>query len=179
MPIYYAGCWCQWKWKIGIHPKLASSRFDSVLNNPPKRVVWCYGAATNVNDTDEQIDYHQGLPTEDLLAEGNMILVIDDLMQQAKSSNIVSDIFTKYSHHNNISCICLMQNLFPRGSEMRNISLNANYIVLMKNSRDRAQIKHLARQMYPGRSECLTAAYEDATKEPFGYLLLGLSQHYS
>ena len=65
-----------------------------------------------------------------------------------------------------------MENLFPKGSEMRNISLNSNYIALMRNSRDRAQITHLARQMYPGRSECLTAAYEDATKDSYGYLLL-------
>jgi hypothetical protein len=65
-----------------------------------------------------------------------------------------------------------MQNLFPKGSEMRNISLNSNYIVLMKNSRDRAQIRHLARQIYPGKSKFLIDAYEEATKEPYGYLLL-------
>jgi hypothetical protein len=141
-----------------------------VLANPLQRVVWCYGATTD--GMVDGIEYHQGLPSEDLISEGNMILVIDDLMQQAKSSNIVSDIFTKYSRHNNITCICLMQNMFPKGSEMRNISLNSNYIVLMKNSRDRAQITHLARQVYPGRSECLSAAYEDATKDAYGYLLL-------
>ena len=101
-----------------------------------------------------------------------MILVIDDLMQQAKSSSIVSDIFTKHSHHKNISCICLLQNLFPKGVEMRNISLNANYIMLMKNTRDRGQIRHLARQVYPGRSKFLVDAFEDATMDPYGYLLL-------
>lgn len=145
---------------------------QSVLVDPPQRVVWCYGASGAVQYNDG-IEYHQGLPTDDLIACGRpMLLVIDDLMQEATSSAIVSDIFTKYSHHNNITCICLMQNLFPRGCEMRNISLNANYIVLMKNSRDRAQINHLARQMFPGRSACLTAAYEDATKDAYGYLML-------
>ena len=143
---------------------------DDVLSKAPKRIVWCYGAAGAVGEDD--FEYHEGLPDDEMLREGNMILVIDDLMQEAKSSCIVSDIFTKYRHHNNITCICLMQNLFPRGSEMRNISLNSNYIVLMKNNRDRAQITHLARQMYPGRSSCFTAAYEDATKDAYGYLLL-------
>ena len=114
-----------------------------------------------------------GLPNDDFIAEGNMIIVIDDLMQAAKSSSIVSDIFTKYSHHNNITCICLLQNLFPKGSEMRNISLNSNYIVLMKNTRDRAQIRHLGAQVYPGMTQFLTKAYEDATKDnPYSYLLL-------
>ena len=142
---------------------------EKVLKNVPKRIVWCYGAAI---DMKPGIEYISGLPTNEMLQQGNMILVIDDLMQQAKSSSIVSDIFTKYSHHNNITCICLMQNLFPRGSEMRNISLNSNFIVLMKNNRDRAQINHLACQMYPGKSKCLTAAYEDATKATYGYLFL-------
>ena len=115
---------------------------------------------------------HQGLPSEEFLHQGNMIIVIDDLMQEAKSNTVVSDIFTKYSHHNNVTCVVLLQNLFPKGSQMRNISLNSNYIVLMKNSRDRAQIRHLATQMYPGDSKFLVKSYEDSTKEAFGYLLL-------
>ena len=150
---------------------------SDILVDRPSKIVWCYGVWQEVFNpsraTTMEIVYHKGLPTDELLAEGNMILVIDDLMQEAKSSGVVSDIFTKYSHHNNITCICLLQNLFPKGNEMRNISLNSKYIVLMKNSRDRAQIIHLARQMYPGKSKFLTDAYEDATREnPYSYLLL-------
>lgn len=147
---------------------------EEIMTNPPKRVVWCYGATGALPQglLPSTVEFHEGLPSEELLSEGNMILILDDLMQEAKGSSIVSDIFTKYRHHNSITCICLLQNLFPKGSEMRNISLNSNYIVLMKNTRDRAQITHLARQMYPGKSKCLTAAYEDATSDPFGYLLL-------
>lgn len=146
---------------------------SNLVVNSPTRIVWCYGVwQSGFAQDDLGIEYHCGLPTVDMLREGNVLLVIDDLMQQAKSSTIVSDIFTKYSHHNNITCICLMQNLFPKGSEIRNISLNSNYIVLMKNSRDAAQIRHLARQMYPGGSKFLIKAYEDATKDPYSYLLL-------
>ena len=152
---------------------------DRVMSFAPEKIVWCYGAAgalpmNNISDNEniKNIEYHNGLPGIDLLEGGNMILIIDDLMQQAKGSGIVADIFTKYSHHNNITCICLLQNIFPKGSEIRNISLNSNYIVLMKNSRDLAQINHLARQMFPGRANCLTSAYQDATKEPFSYLML-------
>jgi hypothetical protein len=42
----------------------------------------------------------------------------------------------------------------------------------MKNTRDRAQIGHLGRQMFPNRSQTLVQAYEDATREPYGYLML-------
>ena len=150
--------------------KLLNSKYDMMVA-PPTRTIWCYGVWQPEFSLDP-FEFHQGLPTEDILSDGNMILVIDDLMQQAKSSSVVSDIFTKYSHHKNISCICLLQNLFPKGSEMRNISLNANYIALMNNARDRAQIRCLASQVYPGNSRFLTKAYEDATKDAYGYLFL-------
>ena len=148
---------------------------SGVLSNHPGRVIWCYGANGSLVDESPLTrgwSYHPGLPTQEMLDAGNAVLVLDDLMDTAKNSSLISDIFTKYSHHNNITCIVLMQNLFPKGSEMRNISLNANYIVLMKNSRDRAQIHHLARQVYPGKSQFLVKAYEDATKDPFSYLFL-------
>ena len=142
-----------------------------IVANSPRRVVWCYGI-WQAEFALDNYEYHQGLPSVEILDQGDMILVIDDLMQEAKSSSVVSDIFTKYSHHKNITCICLLQNLFPRGSEMRNISLNSNYIVLMKNCRDRAHIRHLATQMYPGNSAFLSKAYEDATRSPYSYLFL-------
>jgi len=148
---------------------------DIVMRSPPARIVWCYGVWQGLYDqlqTALPIEFVSGLPSDDLLREGNFILVIDDLMHQAQSSDRVAKIFTKYSHHNNITCFLLTQNLFPKGSEVRNISLNSNYIVLMKNSRDRAQIQHLARQVYPGQSRFLVDAYADATRNPFGYLLL-------
>ena len=144
---------------------------SGLMVKPQSRVVWCYGV-WQPEFAFDNFEFHQGLPTEELLNEGNMILVVDDLMQQAKSSSLVSDIFTKYSHHKNITCICLMQNLFPKGSEMRNISLNSNYIAVMKNTRDRAQIRSLAAQMHPGNSRFLIKSYEDATKTPYGYLFL-------
>jgi hypothetical protein len=53
-------------------------------------------------------------------------------------------------------------------------NLNTHYIVLFKNPRDAVQVSTLARQMYPGKSKFVVEAYEDATKEPYGYLLIDL-----
>jgi len=57
---------------------------------------------------------------------------------------------------------------------MRTISLNAQYIILFKNPRDNSQFVHLAKQMYPRNSAYAIEAYTDATREPYGYLLLDL-----
>ena len=54
------------------------------------------------------------------------------------------------------------------------MNLNTHYIVMFKNPRDAGQVATLARQMYPGKSKFVIEAYEDATKEPYGYLLIDL-----
>jgi len=70
-------------------------------------------------------------------------------MRESSSSEVIVDLFTKGSHHKNLIVILISQNLFHHGRGPRDISLNANYIVVFKNSHDCAQIRHLARQVYP------------------------------
>jgi len=99
-------------------------------------------------------------------------LIIDDLMHEADER--VSKIFTRVSHHKNLSVLHLTQNLFYGSKQNRTISLNSHYLVVFKNTRDATQISHLASQMYPGKSKFLIEAYRDATSKPFGYLLIDL-----
>jgi hypothetical protein len=49
-----------------------------------------------------------------------------------------ASLFTKKSHHRNISVMYIEQNLFHKGKNHRTISLNAHYMVLFKNPRDEA-----------------------------------------
>jgi hypothetical protein len=133
------------------------------------KVVWCYGIWQSFYET---LPYHmhEGAPSKELLDQGNMVLVVDDMMYEAQ--DIMAAVFTKTSHHKNICCIFLTQNLFMQGSYARTISLNAHYLILMKNTRDRAQITHLARQVYPHKARFLVDAYNDATTQPFSYLMI-------
>ncbi|MEG7523639.1 MAG: hypothetical protein M3H12_11130, partial [Chromatiales bacterium] len=55
------------------------------------------------------------------------------------------------SHHCNTSVVQLLQNLFPKGKENRTISINAQCMVMFKIPQDAGQVRHLAKQMYPGR----------------------------
>ena len=48
-----------------------------------------------------------------------------------KKTNV--DLSTRERHHRNLSVIYVAQNIFHQGKEMRNISLNAHYIVLFKS----------------------------------------------
>lgn len=102
------------------------------------------------------------------------LLIIDDLMRETNSD--VIDLFTKGSHHFNISVMYVTQNIFNQGKGRRTISLNAHYIVAFKNPRDRVQIQTLARQVCPDNSNYIQEAYKDSTSVPFGYLLFDLKQ---
>ena len=88
----------------------------------------------------------------------------------------VSNLFTKFAHHKNLSVIFIVQNLFPKGKYARDVSLNAHYIIAFKNPRDKLQIQHLARQIMPQYSKDVIQVFENATSEPHSYLLFDLTQ---
>jgi len=100
------------------------------------------------------------------------LIVVDDHMSD--TNQVVADIFTKISHHRKISILHLTQNLFDKNKYAVTISLNAHYMVLLKNSRDAGQFATFARQMYPDCWKFAIEAYNDATSAPYGYLLIDL-----
>ena len=64
--------------------------------------------------------------------------------------------------------------MFDKNKHVRTITLNAYYLVLFKNPRDAGQFAILARQMYPNLFKFAIEAYADATKVPYGYILIDL-----
>ncbi|KAM7406688.1 hypothetical protein PAMP_001045 [Pampus punctatissimus] len=102
----------------------------------------------------------------------NNLLIIDDLMNDASNNVEVQNVFTKYVHHRNLSCLYLVQNLFFQGKASRTINLNTNYLVLFKNPRDKYQVMLMAKQMFPGKSKFFMECFENATSVPYGYLLI-------
>ena len=140
----------------------------------PEKVIWCYSQWQPLYDSMiESVEFHQGMP-DNIDSSVRNLLILDDLMSDVDES--VTELFTKGSHHRNISVIYIVQNLFHQGKEHRTISLNCQYMVLFKNPRDASQINHLARQMYPQNSAYMSDVYNEATKSPFGYLFVDVRQ---
>lgn len=144
----------------------------------PTRVVWCYGEyqdrLLDLPNFVEKTDDLELLDTID--GKEASLVIIDDMMDEISRSETVSKMFTKGSHHKNMSVIVITQNLFYQSNIMRTISRNALYLVIFKNPRDRAQVIHLGRQMFPGKTAYIREAYEDATKPAHGYLLMDCTQ---
>lgn len=148
------------------------------------KVLWCYGEKNSRPSFPNQhlmqntnVKFHAGVPDSFENESTEPILVIlDDLMCETGGANSVAELFTKGSHHRNISVILITQNIFHKGARSRDISLNAQYLVLFKNPRDLQQISFLARQIYPQNSSELSRIYKEATVLPHSYLLIDLTQ---
>jgi len=143
------------------------------ITPPPEQIVYCYGEYQTEFKKYPWVTFKEGLPdVSEFDGSQRTLLILDDLM--TKTNNDVSDIFTKISHHRNVSVIFLTQNLFYQTKQSRTMSLNSHYLVLFKNPRDALQVATLGRQMYPNNSKFLVEAFRDATEKPYGYLLLDL-----
>ena len=142
---------------------------------PPERIVYCYSVYQPLFDQYPNVEFVEGLPDLNMFdGVKRTLLIIDDLMQETNET--VSKLFTRVSHHKNVSVVYLTQNLFNNNKHNRTISLNAHYMILFKNVRDATQVHCLARQMFPKNSEAMMQGYKDATGKPYGYLFVDLTQ---
>ena len=156
---------------------------SSLIQPSPERIIWCFGQwqplYDNIRKKIPRIEFVNGIP--DHLNDQHYIdvrkrniLVFDYLMTEAKCDQRIADLFTKGSHHRNISVVYLTQNLFPQGKACRDIILNTQYMVLFNNPIDRQQVVTLARRIYPSTSTVFMKRFERATSYPYGHLVIDL-----
>ena len=97
---------------------------SSLVQPPPERILWCFGQWQPLYEDLQKripcIEFIRGI--QDYLDNAQFIdpskrnlIIFDDLMTEAKCDQRIADLFTKGSHHRNISIIYLTQNVFPQG----------------------------------------------------------------
>ncbi|CAC5401453.1 unnamed protein product [Mytilus coruscus] len=158
---------------------LQNSRF---IQPTIQRIIWLYRRWQPLYDeiqrtVNPQVEFDQGIPVDlekDSYLDpsvGNMI-VLDDLMSTSARDPRITDLFTKGTHHRNLSVVVLNKNLyFSKDPTQRR---NCHYLVLFNNPVDKQQIMTLSRQMYPGKGPYFIGKFEESTSKPYGYLLLDL-----
>jgi hypothetical protein len=145
-----------------------------MMTPKPDRILRCYGEYQTLYGTVKGIEFQQGLPdVENLDPREKHLIILDDLMDETDQR--VASLFTKKSHHRNISVMYIVHNLFHH----RTISLNAHYMVLFQNLTDVSLIMVLAHQMYPRRTEFVLEAFARATARPLGYMVIDMKQNTS
>lgn len=83
------------------------------------------------------IEFIEGFPSSfDGVIDPNLrnLIIVDDLMAECTKDANMTSLFTRGSHHRNLSVIFIVQNLFHAGKETRTISLNAQYLVIYKKN---------------------------------------------
>ena len=148
------------------------------------KILYCYGVWQDLfhrmESSIKNIIFHEGIPlskTIDELTENKKhnIIILDDLMMEVVKNGEMELLFTRGSHHKNLTIIYLNQNMFCQGKNARTIALNCHYLILFQNRRDCSQVQKLGQQIFPGQSQFLVESYKDALQTPYGYLVVDLS----
>jgi hypothetical protein len=158
---------------------------EKMFSPAPKEVLFCYAAWQPIYDiiekTVENVKFFNGIPSkqdiESLTADSEpRLMVLDDLMTRKADSPHLTEIFSVYTHHRNLSTILVLQNFFYKAKNLRDISLNVQGLILFKNLRSPQQMAILGGQIFPGpKRKFFTQAYEIACSKEHGYLFVNLN----
>ena len=110
-----------------------------LMDRPPKKIVY-YGAWQPLFDEIHEkfgVQFVEGLPEKphEYFAKSEDrpgLIILDDLMSEMCHNAQVEQCFTKGTHHNDVTMVALLQNIFPKG--MRTASVNAHILILFPNS---------------------------------------------
>jgi hypothetical protein len=149
-----------------------------ICTQPPVEIVVCYGEWQPAFEDAQGVRFHQGMADVEEIAPSDgqhRWLIVDDLLSETAGKSDLNDLFTKHSHHRNLSVFYLTQKP-PFGKELRTVSLNAHYYFWFKNPRDKLSVVNFAKQAFPNGVSGVVKAYEHATRRPWSYLFINLRQ---
>ena len=102
------------------------------------------------------------------------VVIFDDCLDSLNEEMV--KIITTSARHLNCHTFFLYQSLFPKNDHARAMSLNAKYLFVFKNVRDKKQFFYLAQQLSPKKYQWLMEAYHHATRTPYSYFVIDLTQ---
>ena len=154
---------------------------ESFAKDPPKTILYIYKVWQSKFDEMKSVVHAFIEDSESLIQQikeialgQNVFVIFDDLIN-SKSLVDIATLFTVDARHMNISMAFLTQRMFVNNEHFRQISQNCDYFCIFKNPRNFSEIRTLAQQLTPG-SLSLMGIYKEATKNPFSYLLINLTQ---
>ena len=156
------------------------TNLDQISVDPPKKVIYFYKEwQTKFTDMEQRLGVNF-IEDNDMIIEqikdfNVPALVIFDDMLNSENLKAVAQLFTVFGRHLNLCLAFLTQRLFNNNEFFRQISQNSDYIGVFKNPRNSREIRTLASQITPKTLELLTI-YQKATKDPYSYVLINLTQ---
>ena len=109
-------------------------------SNFPGGIIWCYSEQSAVPRQQlaalrKNVQIHEGVPENFENVQGKPCLfILDDLLNEVYSRDMC-DVFTKGTHHRNLSVILITQNFFTKPHTAVTYRLTLNICCLKKRSR--------------------------------------------
>jgi GTPase SAR1 family protein len=95
----------------------------AIIVPPPTSILWCYGTFQEIFNTIDNVEFHEGIPEVSQLKKG-LLLILDDLMHEADDR--VNKIFTKHSHHMDVSVMFLTHDYSCTIFPLRSLSFHTS-----------------------------------------------------
>ena len=156
-------------------------RINECAKVPPTKVIYIYKVWQSKYDemlslgVNFKEDHNNIVNDIKSSVSGEPTLIIFDDLIGSSSLKEIANLFTVDARHMNMSLVFLTQRMFVNDEGFRQISQNCDYFVIFKNPRNSSEIRALAQQMTPGNL-ILVNIYLEATKWPFSYLFINLTQ---
>ena len=138
---------------------------------------------------DVPVQFHEGYPDQkikekNLFSKSNdahKCLVLDDIFTEPKACTTLFDMVNVMSHHSNITCILIVQNLSGANVSQKGclstLLRSTTYLVLFVNRRTVPIIRYIAKNYFPGEGHKVVEPFNYIlkSKQPHSYLLLDFS----
>lgn len=149
---------------------------ERLLYPVPRNICWFYGTYTKEIAQLRNVTVVKGIPEsgfeEFIMPHVPNLFVIDDLMMEVAASKLVTDLFCRRAHHENITVILNLQNLHYGGSERKTFLRCAHYLVLFSSPLDMSSITAVAQQIMPRQMKLFMKIFEVGTRKPYSYLFI-------
>ena len=142
-----------------------------------EQVVFIYGVYQEVYKNYPKIFFTDNFDYMDFKPTVPTVLVLDDVMSVVNNSQKLEELFTRGVHHNKLSVVLTLQNLFYKGSVMKTLRDNSMYIALTRHIQDVSKLDTFARQLESKNSNYFKDSYHEAVSKKYGYLMCDLHPH--
>jgi hypothetical protein len=139
------------------------------------KIIYIYGQwQDKFNEYKNRVFFTNQLKYLTIKPNKPTLIVCDDLMTELGENKDMLNLFIKGTHHNSVSALVILQNIFEKGKIFKSLRRNNHYYYLTDHIQDKQSIVYFSRQLEPKNSEYFMQSYEDAVSRPYGGLFCDL-----
>jgi len=109
---------------------------ENHFSSPFEKIVYCYPEylCDVPAEFDQIVEYQPGVCDLEYFSTlpKNSLIILDDMMSECGNSDQIMKLFSVVARKRNLSVIFIVQNIYDKGKQFRNIRLNATGFVLFK-----------------------------------------------